>query len=68
MYQINNWMITYTIGDAFNGWYWIGDSSKEESNSTAFPIIVGLACGWILNLNIYCGIDTDTPTEKGVTN
>ena len=66
-------MVLYMIYDAFNEWYWIWDGIGEQFNgkvgigdgfdSTALP--QQAVCGWIVNLNIYCGInDTDIPTEK----
>ena len=62
-YHINNLMVLYTRREAFNGWYWIGDGIKDRFNSMALPQLA--ACGWIFNLNMYCGIDdTNTSTEK----
>ena len=34
-YRINNWRILYTRGEAFNGWYWIGDGIEERFNGVA---------------------------------
>ena len=77
-------MILYIRGDAFNEWFPIGDGIGERFNgkgkigdgfdSTALRQLAA-ACGWIVNLTIYCGIDdTDTQTakayqlDKGVSN
>ena len=66
-------MILYTIWDAFNGQYLIGDGIGEGFNSKGGQyfelfanngLFVWLAvCGWIVTQSQYRGID-DTPTEK----
>ena len=40
-YQINNWMILYKRGDAFNGGIELEMASKIDSKT--LPILVGLA-------------------------
>ena len=55
-------MILYTRGDAFNGWYWIGDGIEDRFNGVA-------NIGWFGWQRVVeyldCVIDdTDTPTDK----
>merc|ERR1711971_1067180 len=64
---INNWMILYTRGDAFNGWFPIGNGIREGSNGKGgqyfewLPIMVIV---WLDNLSKIGDFNFDSELDS----